>query len=165
MEPKLWIPPATFETVVENTPLVSIDFVVTKQGTLLVGERVNRPAKGTYFVPGGRICKNEKLDDAFRRIAHDEIGLDVMRKNSDFMGIYDHIYPDSTLNPDSSTHYVVLAFHMPLRGMAVDEEKMRTQHKGFKFMSYKDIIENDSVHENTKVYARILKGVYPHKRE
>jgi colanic acid biosynthesis protein WcaH len=34
-----------FKTVVENTPLISIDFIIENQaGEFLLGKRVNRPA-------------------------------------------------------------------------------------------------------------------------
>ena len=162
-EKKLWIPPAIFETVVEHTPLVSLDIVATRESSMLVGKRINRPAKGTWFVPGGRICKGETLDEAFARIAKDEVGLDLKRHQCLLLGVFDHFYDDSALDPDSSTHYVVLSYHVPLRGRKIDEEKMKSQHNGFKFLSMHDMIRDDTVHENTKVYARMLKGVYPHK--
>jgi colanic acid biosynthesis protein WcaH len=58
----------TFKTVIASTPLVSIDLVVTNQnGEALLGKRLNRPAKDFWFVPGGRILKEESLAAAFRR--------------------------------------------------------------------------------------------------
>lgn len=59
----------TFRTVVESTPLVSIDLVVrNQQGNILLGERTNRPAQGYWFVPGGRILKDETFEGAFKRL-------------------------------------------------------------------------------------------------
>jgi colanic acid biosynthesis protein WcaH len=40
-----------------------------------MGWRGNDPARGTWFVPGGRIRKNEKIADAFERIIRTETGL------------------------------------------------------------------------------------------
>ena len=57
---------ADFLTVVRLTPLVAIDLIVTDGNRrILLGHRRNRPAQGTWFVPGGRITKNETLDAAF----------------------------------------------------------------------------------------------------
>jgi hypothetical protein len=45
-----------FAQVVRLAPLVSIDLVTRNaNGHVLVGLRNNEPAKGVYFVPGGRI--------------------------------------------------------------------------------------------------------------
>ena len=39
-----------FKTVVENTPLISVDFIIeNEQGKYLLGKRVNEPASGYWF--------------------------------------------------------------------------------------------------------------------
>lgn len=43
-------------------PLVSIDLMIKNaQDQMLWGRRNNRPAQVYWFVPSGRICKNEGL--------------------------------------------------------------------------------------------------------
>jgi colanic acid biosynthesis protein WcaH len=70
------LPNSAFRNVVKNTPLVSIDLVITDpSGAVLMGWRENEPAKRTWFVPGGRIRKDEKIADAFERIIRTETGL------------------------------------------------------------------------------------------
>ena len=65
----------TFSSVIKAAPLVSIDLVIkNKQGQTLLGERLNKPAQGFWFVPGGRILKDESLADAFKRLATEELG-------------------------------------------------------------------------------------------
>ncbi|MDC0088706.1 hypothetical protein OAI12_01675 [Porticoccaceae bacterium] len=49
----------TFRSVIENTPLVSIDLCLVCDGQLLLGKRNNDPLKGEWFTPGGRIRKNK----------------------------------------------------------------------------------------------------------
>ncbi|TOB15241.1 NUDIX domain-containing protein, partial [Vibrio parahaemolyticus] len=50
----------TFKLVVASTPLVSIDLIIrNSKRQILLGQRTNRPAQGFWFVPGGRICKDE----------------------------------------------------------------------------------------------------------
>ena len=42
--------------VVRDAPLVSVDLIVRDaQGLVLIGLRQNRPAQGSWFVPGGVI--------------------------------------------------------------------------------------------------------------
>ena len=67
-----------FATVVRSTPLVSIDLIVENaQGEYLLGKRTNRPAQGFWFVPGGRVQKDETLADAFARLTQAELGLSL----------------------------------------------------------------------------------------
>lgn len=67
-----------FATVVRSTPLISIDLIVENaQGEYLLGKRTNRPAQGFWFVPGGRVQKDETLADAFARLTQAELGLSL----------------------------------------------------------------------------------------
>ncbi len=43
----------TFRTVIENTPLVSIDLCLVYDGQALLGKRANEPLKGEWFTQGG----------------------------------------------------------------------------------------------------------------
>jgi colanic acid biosynthesis protein WcaH len=54
-----------FIELIRALPLVSVDLVLVRDGReVLLGLRTNRPAQGSWFVPGGRILKNEKRADA-----------------------------------------------------------------------------------------------------
>src|SRR5262245_15102798 len=62
-----------FLQVVRDAPLVSIDLIVRNlEGEVLLGLRNNRPAQGWWFVPGGIVRKNERFEQAFRRISQAE---------------------------------------------------------------------------------------------
>ena len=72
----MYLDKQTFSTVIKSSPLVSIDLVVINpDGQALLGQRLNRPAKGFWFVPGGRILKNESLGNAFKRLTLEELSL------------------------------------------------------------------------------------------
>jgi colanic acid biosynthesis protein WcaH len=44
-----------FETVVDSVPLISINILIKKDNTILLGKRINKPAQGYFFSTGGRI--------------------------------------------------------------------------------------------------------------
>lgn len=102
----------TFLDVVRNTPLVSIDLIVRDHdGRILVGRRVNEPAQGTWFVPGGSIRKDERLAAALARISAGELGVTLTMDEVRFAGVYEHFYDTNFAEVDGvSTHYVVLAY-------------------------------------------------------
>ena len=104
---------SVFTTVINSTPLVSIDLLIENtDGKILLGYRNNRPAKGYWFVPGGRIQKGESMDDAFQRLTQSEIGEVFKRENAIFLGPYEHFYDDYVFGEDVSTHYVVLGYKL-----------------------------------------------------
>ncbi|EAC1549755.1 TPA: GDP-mannose mannosyl hydrolase, partial [Escherichia coli] len=100
-----------FATVVRSTPLVSLDFIVeNSRGEFLLGKRTNRPAQGYWFVPGGRLQKDETLEAAFERLTMAELGLRLPITAGQFYGVWQHFYDDNFSGTDFTTHYVVLGF-------------------------------------------------------
>lgn len=142
----------TFKDIVTATPLVSIDLVVEdSQGNILLGQRNNRPAQGYWFVPGGRIRKNETLDDAFRRLTREELGCAFERDRAYFHGVYEHLYEDSVFGEQPSTHYVVLAYR--LRVNPEDLHLPMVQHHGYQWWAVGAIRGSQQVHDNTRAYV------------
>lgn len=143
-----------FLEIIDSTPLVSIDLIIENSaGEILLGKRVNRPAKDYWFVPGGRIRKNEKISDAMQRISSSELGQSISIKDTQLLGNYDHLYSDNAFDEqDISTHYVVLAYKMTLSQdftITLDE-----QHSEFKWWTKQDLITATDVHQNTKAYFK-----------
>ena len=149
--------PLTLENlslVVRLTPLVSIDLVVRNDAQkVLLGLRTNEPAKGTYFVPGGRIWKDERLENAFGRILKTETGLTLPFSDARFLGVYEHLYETNRFGqPGYGTHYVVLAYETNVGSISqVDGD---TQHSHYVWFDEGEILRAENVHENTKAYFR-----------
>ena len=140
--------------IIEATPLVSIDLVIRNPSNkVLLGKRNNRPAMGYWFVPGGRIFKNETINQALKRISEVELGQDLSTKAPSLLGADDHIYEDNFLNVKGiNTHYVVLAFVIALQQEI--EVKSDEQHTELKWWGIDKLLQDQTVHQNTKVYFR-----------
>ena len=140
--------------IIEATPLVSIDLVIRNPSNkVLLGKRNNRPAMGYWFVPGGRIFKNETINQALKRISEVELGQDLSTKAPSLLGAYDHIYEDNFLNVKGiNTHYVVLAFVIALQQEI--EVKSDEQHSELKWWEVDKLLQDQTVHQNTKVYFK-----------
>lgn len=109
-----FLPQAQFEQAVAALPLVSVDWVLTNPtGHVLIGQRLNAPARGTWFTPGGRVRKGEPLTAALQRVAREELGLPpqlgaALLARAQLMGAWDHFFPDATFSASVPTHYVNL---------------------------------------------------------
>lgn len=153
VKPATFLEPDVFATVVANTPLISIDLVVKDiQGRVLLGHRNNRPAKGCYFVPGGRIAKDEPLKDAFARLCKVELGLSKAMSDCKYLGLYEHFYKDSALSEDISTHYVVNAFIVQLDVAGEELSLPLDQHDQYLWLSEAELLARDDVHLHSKWY-------------
>lgn len=103
------IPEDEWETIVSQMPIPSVDMVVLNDDDeFLLGRRQNQPAKGTWFVPGGRILKNEQVYNAVHRKAREELNTAVSIE--DDLGWYEHFYDESDVGADVSKHYIALCF-------------------------------------------------------
>jgi colanic acid biosynthesis protein WcaH len=145
-----------FTTVIESTPLVSIDLIVKNQDNkILLGQRLNRPAQGYWFVPGGRIYKDEKLTDAFNRITSDELGIKLNITDGKFLGLYEHFYTDNVFDDKFSTHYVVQGFELQITNTPITNN----QHSNYKWFSIEELLNSNDVHQHTKDYFIDKKGI------
>ena len=140
----------TFKTIVDNTPLISIDFIIKNQDNkILLGKRVNKPAKDFLFTLGGRVYKNEKLEDAKNRIVKDEIGLDLKTLNPKFIGVFEHFYTDSFVDENISTHYVNLAYEI---NVSYIQDLPKDQHNDYVWLGLEELLKSNEVHKYVKDY-------------
>ncbi|RPH29064.1 GDP-mannose mannosyl hydrolase [Buttiauxella warmboldiae] len=140
-----------FSTVVRATPLISIDLIVENQaGEFLLGLRTQRPAQNFWFVPGGRVQKDETLERAVARLTEAELGRSFTLSDGEFYGVWQHFYDDNFSGPDFSTHYVVLGFRL-----RVDAEKLTlpdAQHSDYRWLTPEQLLARDDVHNNSRAY-------------
>ena len=146
----------TFKIIVKNTPLFAIDLVVVNpKQQILLGKRLNAPAKDYWFVPGGRVYKNETLDQAFLRISKDELGINIERSEANFLGLYEHMYVDSVFDQETSTHYVN-ATHCLYNDFTI-MDLPHSQHKEYVWMNIAEIQRRSDIHKYSKVFIPELK--------
>lgn len=149
----------TFLTVVSATPLVAVDLVVVRGGCeILLGLRNNRPAQGCWFVPGGRILKNEPIKTALARVADKELALQLsaLPDAPKLLGAYEHFYADCFAGSEQdvgiSTHYVVLGHLMEVpAGFALPA--FDAQHADLRWWPLAEALRSPAVHRFTKDYV------------
>jgi len=140
-----------FKQVVEHAPLFAIDLVVVNdKNQILVGERFNAPAKGAWFVPGGRVYKNESLEEAFKRISKAELGCEVERHQAWLLGLYDHFYDDSFFGDDVSTHYINATHVIRLTNQQLNLPT--DQHSHYQWIAIDSLNVNNDVHQYSKIF-------------
>ena len=147
-----------FVQVVRNTPLVAIELIVQDgDGRVLLGKRKNAPAKDMWFVPGGRIYKDETLDQAFSRTVREELDINKVMNDASFLGLYEHHYNDNFLDNSFSTHYVCIALKIQIE--AASESLPLDQHLAYRWFSVSDLLDSDDVHQHTKDYFIASEGL------
>ncbi len=141
-----------WKIIVENMPIPAKDLLFySKNKGLLMGKRMNKPAKNYYFVPGGRVFKNESRNDAIKRISIQEVDLSIDPEECFSIGVYDHYYDDSIWeNTKITTHYIIEAILIPIK----DNQKIfnvDSQHSEFIWINQTNV-DNLNVHKYSKKY-------------
>ena len=150
-----------FLRMVRDAPLVSFDLLARdEEGNVLLGLRSNAPARGYWFVPGGVLRKDERFEQAFRRICQAELGLARELAQARFAGVYEHLYDDNFADePGVSTHYVALAWELPI---GERPERLPTgQHREYRWVPIGVLAADPTIHPNSRAYAAALSPAPP----
>ena len=144
-----------FERAVDALPLVSVDWVLLNPaGQILLGQRLNAPARYWWFTPGGRVRKNEPLSRCLQRVAFAELGLQANDVHSaKLMGVWDHFYEDSAFSTEVSTHYVNLPYVIRLDHMLKLSALPLEQHSAWRWQDVQAAAVSHDVHPYVQIYA------------
>ena len=71
------VPEKLYEQILENMPVFCVDMILFHKKKVLLVKRREEPEKGSWWLVGGRVYKNESVTDAVKRYVLKEIGLNV----------------------------------------------------------------------------------------
>ena len=116
-----WIDSRLYKKMVEIMPIPTVDAITTYKKKFLLLLRNNPPVKDNWWLPGGRIRRNENLDMAVLRQLYEETGLKGLIKRR--VGVINQIFPEA--------HTISIFFHVE-----VDNEKviLNKEHREYKWV-------------------------------
>lgn len=106
------IPTPIYRKILEVMPIPCVDVAVVCGKKFLLGKRVNRPAKDTWWFVGGRVAKGERLGEAVRRHVKAETGISRMKING-LLTVEETMFEDSAQGPASHTINSVFLVEVP----------------------------------------------------
>jgi colanic acid biosynthesis protein WcaH len=125
------LPEDVFRTCLGHVPQVCIDLVVGFGDGVLLTRRTNEPAKGAWFWPGGRVYKGERLDDAARRIAREEVGLQPAELSR--LGVSEHFWERTSVQGLEDRHTVPIIYRVRPE-QSSGEVQLDDQHDDFRVL-------------------------------
>ena len=109
-----------YKQITEQLPLQCVDVMVRYRGKFVLIKRNDEPMRGTYWVIGGRLYKNEKLRDcALRKISEElcsiaSVDIDTLR----LVGVYEDVYDFSQFGYcPGGYHTNAVVFEVELRDL------------------------------------------------
>lgn len=107
-----FIPKKLYTEILKVIPIACVDAVVVHDGAFLLGKRANRPNKGKWMMPGGRILKGESLEKALKRKLNEELGIRNFSIERQVWAGYT-IHKTSAQGPGSHTVNIVYLAKVP----------------------------------------------------
>lgn len=96
---KEFIPLALYRKIVELMPIPCVDVVFKAGSKVFLFMRAYEPAKGKWWLVGGRILRNETFEQAVIRKMKEEIGVDA--KVGRMIGTYEEFFANSRFDNES----------------------------------------------------------------
>ena len=76
-----FIPQDLYDEILKNIPIICVDGIILKNDETLLLLRDKEPEKNKWWFPGGRVLKNESLEEAILRKVKEETSLDTGPNN------------------------------------------------------------------------------------
>lgn len=124
-------------------PSVTVDIIINVNEGIVLVKRKNDPFKGEWAIPGGFVEYGEKVEDAARREAKEETGLDVELK--DLIGVY------SEPGRDPRGHVVSICFVAVKKGGDLHADTDAADVKVFKEVPWNNLaFDHDKILKDFK---------------
>lgn len=144
------------ENAMVVAPLVSVGLVVKRGQEVLLSMRNHQSEQSSWFVPGGRILKNEPIQSALARIAETELGLGAALAEGEivpqWLGAFEHFHADCFAEEAGvPSHYVVLGHEL---NVAADFPlpSSEKQHTELRWWPITEALTSPDVHRFSKDY-------------
>ena len=144
-----YVPEETFGSCLDALPQACVEVLLEREAGVLVARRTNEPAEAEWFWPGGRLYKGERLDAAARRVAREELGVEVDLEER--FGVYSHFWDTASVAGADSRHTLNVVYRAtqadPDAAIALDD-----QHDDYRFVTG----DEDGLHEYVRRYLADL---------
>jgi colanic acid biosynthesis protein WcaH len=122
-----------FDEIYRQVPRLCVEAIIIIPQGIILTKRLIPPCVGMWHIPGGTVYLGEKLEDAVKRVADDELGIDINIKNR--IGIIQYL----KLCEDNSRHAIGIAFLCEPKSK---EQKFRGSYQGEEINAFKIIPDN-----------------------
>ncbi len=82
------LPFEEFKNIYSKVPRLCVEVVIKTEKGFLLTKRTIPPLKGCWHIPGGTVLKGEKLRDAVKRVAKEELNVEV--KVGEVLGVIEY---------------------------------------------------------------------------
>jgi len=147
------LPLERYRQTMEDSPLVTVDvlFLDREKKRILLGKRRNAPYAGEFYSFGSRMFKNEEFIDAAKRIAKEELGLNLRNEEFTYIGALNEIN-ETSIFEGVNYHAVDIYFYCTIDTLNAVLDEQHSETKWFD-------LDEPSLHPNVVTRIRGLQNV------
>ena len=124
------IPLEIYKQILDHVPLVCVDLVIVKNNKTFLIKRKNKPSKDVFWVQGGRLNKNESIEQCGIRKAAAELNIAENKiKIVKYLGTFSTEFKDSVQG--SAAHTVNVTFQAEIEDIPLGFDHDHTDGKWF----------------------------------
>lgn len=128
------MPIEAYRVVHRSMPIPRVDLAIVRDDPpgVLVGRRLEEPAKGELWFPGGRILRGENFFTASKRIAKREFGIDI--EPMTVLGFEELFFDTDPVGHGRGTHAVVAVVACCVKG-GTGSLRVDASHSGHRWVT------------------------------
>lgn len=89
------LPQKLFLQTFKYVPRVAFNLLVrNKSGEILLAKRLSPPFADSWHMPGSYLLRGETINECIKRIAKDELGIDLNGQDTEFLGLFEDLDKD-----------------------------------------------------------------------
>lgn len=135
-----------FKQIYSLVPRLSVDLVIPYDGGIAFIERADDSYKGQWHLPGGTVYFQETLEQAAKRIAKDEVGVEVSVDK-----LLGYIEYHSEKKERGFGYTVANVFLCTITGGSVNLDHTGSTIKGFSIIPSNTIVDQKDFLVNTNI--------------
>lgn len=129
---KKFIPQKTYKKIIQNIPLCCVDVILANNNKFLLVKRSQRPAKGKWWFPGGRLLFNESLKSGVKRKLKEELDIKKV-KSIKFLDIGETKFKKGYFN--SPVHSLNITYLVKINNSQEKNIKLdRVSHSAYQWL-------------------------------
>lgn len=66
-----------YNEIYSKVPRLAVELLIKNQDGVLWVKRNISPGRGLWYIPGGTVLLDESIDDALKRVAREELGVEI----------------------------------------------------------------------------------------
>lgn len=153
------IEPEVYKTILDNVPVPCVDLLIVKNKKVFLIKRKNKPCQGFYWVQGGRMFKNEEMENCGIRKTASELNIPENKiRITKYIGTFSTEFSDS--EQGTASHTINITFQAEIDDIPISFDDDHSDGKWFDINGdLPEDLKNNYIHH--PYISELLKMIEP----